>query len=514
MLMRGEVATVQNWLDALPQQVVRSNPRLCIDQAWVLHLNQRPDAIEPVLQDAERGLEASDLADQDTISSWLGEVLALRAWVKRSQGDLAEAIELSYEALERLTEEHVFALCLNLVSLAGALRYVGDTTQAIQVLTDCIPLCQAAGNYLGVMADTYDLAELWLMQGHLHQAKTVLGEALQWATQQGVQEMPATSMVYAKLGDVLREQNDLQAAEDHLSAAIKISQGRLAIVSGQAYLHLARLKHASGDAAGARSALQQAGQAVQGWETPEIVADMAAHQARLWLDQGDLPAAIRWVHQSGIRSNKEPTYLHEFELLTLARVLIAQGSAQRDQGPLHEAMDLLEQLRQTAEAGERMGRVIEISMLQALALSEIHDEETETNQALASLERALVLAEPEGYVRMFVDEGEPMARLLYEAASQGIAPDYAGRLLAAFPDVLSAQPKRPPPEMVEPLSARELEVLGLIAEGLSNQEIAAKLFISLNTVKVHSSHIYGKLGVKSRTQAVAKAETLGILPSD
>jgi LuxR family maltose regulon positive regulatory protein len=514
MLMRGEVATVQSWLEALPQKVVRSHPRLSIDQAWVLHLNQRPDAIEPVLQDAERGLESSDLADQDTISSWMGEILALRAWVKRSQGDLAEAIELSYEALERLTEEHVFALCLNLVSLAGALRYVGDTAQAIQVLTDCIPLCQAAGNYLGVMADTYDLAELWIMQGHLHQAKTVLGDALQWATQQGVEQMPATSMVYAKLGDVLREQNDLQAAEDHLSAAINISQGKLAIVSGQAYLHLARLKHALGDADGAHSALQQAEQAVRGWETPEIVAEMGAHQARLWLDQGDLPAAIRWVHQSGIRSKEEPTYLHEFELLTLARVLIAQGSAQGDEGSLDEAMELLERLRQTAEAGERMGRVIEISMLQALALAQIPVKETETNQALAALERALVLAEPEGYVRMFVDEGEPMARLLYEAVSRGIMPEYAGRLLGAFPDVHSPQPERPAPEMVEPLSARELDVLALIAEGLSNQEIAAKLFISLNTVKVHCSHIYGKLGVKSRIQAVSKAETLGILSSN
>jgi LuxR family maltose regulon positive regulatory protein len=514
MLMSGEVATVQSWLEALPQGVVRSHPRLSIDQAWVLHLNQRPDAIEPVLQDAERSLESSELGEQDVISSWLGEILALRAWVKRTQGELAEAIELSYEALERLTEEHVFALCLNLVSLAGALRYVGDTAQAIQVLTDCIPLCQAAGNYLGVMADTYDLAELWVMQGHLHQAKTVLGEALLWATQQGVEQMPATSMVHAKLGDVLREQNDLQAAEDHLSAAIKISQGKLTIVSGQAFLHLARLKHARGDAAGASDALQQAAQAVQGWETPEIVADMGAHQARLWLDQGDLPGAIRWVHQSGIRSNKEPTYLHEFELLTLARVLIAQGRAERDEGHLHEAMELLERLRQSAEGGERMGRVIEISMLQALALTQIPIKETETNQALAALERALITAEPEGYVRMFVDEGEPMARLLYEATSQGIMPEFAGRLLAAFPDVLSTKPKRPAPEMVEPLSSRELEVLGLIAEGLSNQEIAAKLFLSLNTVKVHCSHIYGKLGVKSRTQAVAKAETLGILPSN
>jgi LuxR family maltose regulon positive regulatory protein len=518
MLMRGEVATVQDWLDALPQEIVRSHPRLCIDKAWTLHLTKRPEAIEPLLQDAERSLESSDLAGQAATSSWLGEVLALRAWVKRSQGDLAQAIELSHEALELLTEEHVFALCLNLVSLAGALRYVGDTAQAIQVLTDCIPLCQAAGNSLGVMTDTYDLAELRVMQGHLHLAKVVLGEALQWAAEQGVQQMPATSMVYIKLGDVLREQNDLQSAEDHLLAGIELSEGGLAVVSGKAYMNLARLKQARGDAAGARNALQQAEQAVRGWETPEIAADMEAHRARLWLAQGYLAAATRWIQQSGILANREPTYLHEFELLTLARVLIAQGSAQGDEQTLHEAMGLLEQLRQESEAGGRMGRVMEILMLQALALSQNPARGQgwgDSDEALDPLSRALTLAEPEDYVRMFVDEGEPMARLLYEAAAHGITLDYTGRLLAAFPDVDAAQPKHPSVEMIELLSAREIEVLGLIAEGLSNQEIAAKLYLSPNTVKVHSSNIYGKLGVNSRTQAVAKAKTLGILmPSE
>jgi LuxR family maltose regulon positive regulatory protein len=516
MLMRGEVATVQNWFEALPHETIRSNPRLCIDQAWVMHLNQRPDAIEPLLQDAERGLELSDLADQAVTSSWMGEVLALRAWVKRTQGDLAEAIELSHQALELLTEEHVFALCLNLVSLAGALRYVGDTAQAVQVLVDCIPLCKAAGNYLGVMADTYDLAELRVMQGQLHQAVAVLEDALLWASQQGVQQMPAIGMVHTKLGDVLREQNDLKAAEDHLSAGVELSQGRLAIVTGQAYQTLARVKQALGDPSGARDALQRAERSMRGWKTPEIAAEIAAHRARLSLVQRDLPAALRWVHLSEIRSSKEPAYLHEFELLTLARVLIAQGSAESDSKPLHEALELLKQLFQTAQAGERMGRVIEISMLQALAHSRISASglmEADREETFAALERALVQAEPQGYVRMFVDEGESMARLLYEAAARGIVPEYAGRLLAAFPDLTSVKPSPATDELVETLSPRELEVLGLIAEGQSNHEIAENLHLSLHTVKVHCSHIYGKLGVKSRTQAVAKAQSLGILPS-
>jgi LuxR family maltose regulon positive regulatory protein len=416
MLMRGEVATVQSWLDALPERILRGHPRLCIDQAWVLHLNNRPEAIEPLLHDAERALESPEYAEKSESSSWSGEVLALRAWIKRSQGDLAEAIELSHQALERLTDEHVFALCLNLVSLAGALRYSGETAQAIQVLTDCIPLCQAAGNYLGVMADTYDLAELHVMQGRLHRAKAALGDALSWAAHQGVQQMPATSMVHVKLGDVMREQNDLQTAEDHLLTGVELSKGSLAIVSGQAYMSLAKLNQAHGDVDAARSALVQAEQAVQGWETPEIVTQIAAHRARLELGQGSLPEAIRWVRDSGIQASNEPTYLHEFELLTLARVRIAQARAEGEEANLREISDLLDRLRKSAEAGERVGRMIEISMLQALALSLIPSKDRGDEQAgaaLAALKQALELAEPEGYVRTFVDEGEPMARLLY-----------------------------------------------------------------------------------------------------
>jgi LuxR family maltose regulon positive regulatory protein len=508
-LMRGEVATVQEWFDALPQEISRTHPRLCIDQAWVLHLSQRSTEIEPLLQAAERGLNSSDYAGLATTSSWLGEVMALRAWVKRSQGDLVQALELAHGALDLLTEEHVFALCLNLVSLAGALRHTGDLEQAVQVLTDCIPLCKEAMNPLGVMADSFELAELQVMRGHLYQAQAVLQDALQWATNHGVQQMPATSMVHVKLSDVLFEQNNLQAAEDHLEAGLKLSKRGLATVSGQGYLSLARLKQARGDTAGAEAALLKAEEAVQGWETPEMAAERAAHRARFWLAEGNLPPALRWIQESWVRTQEKETYLHEFELLTLSRVLIAHGRARRDVPALDDAMALLERLRQSAEEGGRLGRIIEISMLRAMTHQVLGD----SHEALAALDRALTLAEPEGYVRMFVDEGTPMASLLYQAADRSIAPDYAGRLLAAFPVSDSRQSQRPPANMVEPLSGRELEVLALIAEGLSNQEIAGKLHLSLNTVKVHCSNIYGKLGVNSRTQATAKAKTLGILES-
>jgi LuxR family maltose regulon positive regulatory protein len=195
-----------------------------------------------------------------------------------------------------------------------------------------------------------------------------------------------------------------------------------------------------------------------------------------------------------------------FDYVMAARVLMAQEN-------LDEAARLLQGLLEQAEKGGRRTRQIEILLLQALTA----DAQGAGAQALVPLEQALSLAEPEGFVRAFVDEGPPMARLLYRAASAGRAPGYVGRLLSAFPStepqpVASAAAGAPGAEMIEPLSERELEVLLLIAEGLTNQEIAARLFLSLNTVKGHTRNIYGKLGVHSRTQAVSKARTLGLLP--
>jgi LuxR family maltose regulon positive regulatory protein len=225
-----------------------------------------------------------------------------------------------------------------------------------------------------------------------------------------------------------------------------------------------------------------------------------------------LTEALGWARERGLSADDDLSYLREFEHVTLARVLIAEYRSDLVDGSIIEAMELLERLLRAAEEGGRTGSVIEILALQALA----HEAQGDIPSAITPLQRALVLAEPEGYVRIFVDEGQPMARLLYEALSLGIAPHYVRQLLAAFPSAepvqaASLKTQVPQSDLIEPLSERELEVLQLIAKGLTNQEVATRLYLSLHTVKVHARNIYGKLGVKNRTQAVAKGRALGIL---
>ena len=230
---------------------------------------------------------------------------------------------------------------------------------------------------------------------------------------------------------------------------------------------------------------------------------MAAWHVRLWLAQDKLEATSQWVEERGLDTDGDPTYQDEVEYITLARILIAQGR-------LDETTTLMQRLLKAAEAGGRISRVIEILLLQALSFQAQRD----IDKAMTTLEQALTQAEPGGFIRTFVDEGPPMETLLKRIKVEDEKmKEYVRKLLAAFPDKeahptsLSHQP------LIEPLSEREIEVLQLIAKGLTNQVIATRLYLSLNTVKVHTRNIYGKLGVNNRTQAAARARALGILPS-
>jgi LuxR family maltose regulon positive regulatory protein len=229
-------------------------------------------------------------------------------------------------------------------------------------------------------------------------------------------------------------------------------------------------------------------------------------KARVWVALGRLDEALGWARESDLSVEDDLSYLREFEHITLAKVLLAQHTTKRPEGSLQEATRLLERLLRAAEDAARTGSVLEILMLQALA----HQAQGDIPAALASLQRALTLAEPEGYIRIFLDEGQPLASLLRAAAKKGIAPGYVRRLLAAVNKTADAAPVQP--GLIEPLSDRELDVLRLLGTDLNGPDIARELTVSLSTVRTHTNRIYAKLGVNNRRAAVRQAQQLDLMP--
>jgi LuxR family maltose regulon positive regulatory protein len=490
MLARGEMTTLLGWLKALPDGVKRTRPRLGVLCGWALALTGQVDLVEPCLV----GLDLQPVA---------GEVAALRAYVVDLAGDLSQAIRFCHQALKLLpTENLLLHSIVALILGTGAYWTDGDPHASIRALSEAATLGRTAGNvHLDVTA-TCTLGHVQMMQGHLHRAAETFERAFQIATSGGGAPTLFVGLGHAGMAEVLYEWNDLAGAMDHAGKSIEMGESGESVdvlQAGYSYIPLAQIHQVQGDGEKALQVLQKAEQLAQRCNQEHMQALIVAARTRFWLAQGDLAAAFRWAQESQRSPTGEPEYEHEFENITLSQVFIAQGRPDR-------ALALLVRLLQAAEAMGRMGRLIQILSLQALA----YQEQGDGPQALAVLGRALSLAEPEGYVRTFVDAGEPMARLLRRALAEGIAPDYVARLLASIaPTAPEASPAAG--GLVEPLTGREMEVLRLIAGGLSNREIADELVVAVSTVKSHVNHIHGKLDVKNRTQAVARARTLGLL---
>jgi len=521
-LMRSEIATFLRWAEALPDGVMRTRPSLCIFHAWALLLSGRPlDAVESRLQDAEHSPKVEK--DAGRIS---GAAATLRAFIATFRGHLPQAAELSRQALEQLPEDDLFLRSVAAWNMSLAHTVSGEMAASIQAVDQVVRLSQESGNLVIAVAALCQSAEIYIIYGQLRQARTYYQRALELAVDKQGRPLPIAGMAMIGLGEISREWNDLQAAAHYLTEGIELTRrlGEIWILDG--YIALARVRQAQGDVDGAHDTIQKARQFAMKFDVTELDDLLvAAHQARLWVAQDDLEATMRWVEEQGLKVNINPAeleeegssellqiyYLREFERITLAWALISHGRAD-------EALALLALLLPGAEQRGWNKSVIEIQTLKALALQAQGD----TPQAITALEKALSLAEPEGFVRLFVDEGAPMGELLRQAAAQGIAVDYVGKLLAALEEETKGErwTKKPLPSslapgpssaLVEPLSERELEVLGLIAAGLSNREIAQKLFVALSTVKTHINNIYRKLDVSKRTQAVARAKELNLL---
>ncbi|HEU5422081.1 MAG TPA: LuxR C-terminal-related transcriptional regulator, partial [Nitrolancea sp.] len=381
----------------------------------------------------------------------------------------------------------------------------GELETAHRTFAAGLALLQQAGSSADVVGGTLALAEIRMTQGQLREAARTYEGALRLAAEQGAPALRGTADMHVGLAELHREWGDLDAATRHLRRAEE--QGEHTGFPQHPYrrrIAAARLQEAQGDPAGALALLDEAARVYVGDFYPEV-RPIAALVARVWLTQGRLDDAEDWARERGLSADDDLSYLREYEHLTLARVLLARHARDRAEGTVREALGFLARLLDAAEAGGRSGSVIETLALQALA----HRTRGDLPAALASLGRALALAEPEGYIRLFVDEGPPMADLLEMAARRGIAPDYPRRLLAAFGGARERTPAKQ--DLVEPLSERERAVLRLLATDLGGPAIAHELLISLNTLRTHTKNIFGKLGVNNRRAAVRRAEELQLL---
>jgi ATP/maltotriose-dependent transcriptional regulator MalT len=446
-----------------------------------------------------------------------GWIAGLQAYILFFQGDLARSVALAEQASHHLAETPAYVqeaarvIAAHRLLLSGDVRSVGERRMA------WLPSALSIQNDMSAMEMFVQPASIQLqarqfrLQGRLRQAAATYEQLAQMQVgPEGTLALVHPGYCFG-LGELCYEWNDLDTAERLLEQGREALHGPLTLAgdaNAQGYATLACLQQARNKPASALTLMEEFVRLAQTRQfVPAQLAAAEAVRARLALMQGHLAAAVRWAEASGLSAEDDPSYPREREYLTFVRVRIAQGRRELAGPFLAEALRLLERLQADAEAKARLDSLMEILVLRALALFAV---EAHRRHALTALERALLLGEQEGYIRLFVDEGEPMVAMLRQAYARGIAPDYVVTLLSALGEQTGAAPSRAFP-LVEPLTERELAVLRLLVRGLSNAEIARELIITVGTVKRHVNSIYGKLGVQSRTQAVARAQALHFL---
>ena len=512
--IRGEAATIHRWLSVLPAEVVRSRPRLLLAQAIMAATSGHVEVVEPLLDAVE--CAPPGWADEPfeptagVAASFLINVAALtallRGYLAQLHGDAEATAAFAAQALaESKPEERLpGAAAQRFLAMAEWLR--GRRTEAERALASGVTGWREAGHLTTTAVCWYDLALVRRAQGRLDAAALTCEQALDSLVTSG-RPLPAAGPSRVGLAEIAYQRDELDLALRHATEGIALSRQFVhttPLAGGLATL--AMIRQATGDPAGALEAITEAGQASPG--PVGLLNPVPALRARLLLAQGNLPGAARFPQENGLRPDDEPQYARESGHLVLARVLLAQDRP-------GQALALLDRLHAAAKAQDRTGSLIETGALRALALAATGD----GAGAVTTLAEAILLACPQGYVRVFADEGPPMAALLGRLiaaqrtgqAAAGVPLGYLARLQRAF------GPGRPGPDpapagIVDPLTSRELEVLEMLAAGRSNQAIASDLVVTLDTVKKHVGHVLAKLGAANRTEAVARARELSLIP--
>ncbi len=533
MRQSRQEATLLGWLQALPDELFHYRPVLSVHYAGTLLQNGQLEGVEARLRDAEcwfdtmahvgerpearsaeicpeqsRRMVVVDEAEFRGLPGWIAIYHAGMALIR---GDVAGTVKYARRALDLVPEADHLGRGAAAALLGLAYWTSGDLETAYQTYAEGMARVQRAGHLSDALGCAIALADIRLAQGSLREAMSIYERGLKLATEQGALVLRGAADMYVGISDLHRERDDLNVATQHLLRSKEL--GEFAGLPQNRYRWrgaMARIREVQGDLNDALDLLDEAERLYISDFFPNV-RPIAALKTRVWVAQGRLSEALGWAREQGLSAQDDLSYLREFEHITLARVLLAQYKRDRTDSPLREVIGLLARLLQAAEEEGRMGSAIEILVLQALA----HQAPGDIPAALAPLERALKLAEPEGYIRIFVDEGPPMAQLLLEAAARGIMPEYTGKLLAAFeteqPSSEVASPLPASQPLIEPLSQRELEVLRLFKTELSGPEIAAELVIGLSTLRTHTKSIYSKLNVNNRRAAVNRAVELGLI---
>ncbi|MBI4675066.1 MAG: LuxR family transcriptional regulator [Chloroflexi bacterium] len=488
---RGAVTAILDWLGSLPKTVLDAKPWLWWRYASLLLVSGQTTGVEEKLQAAEAALQGAK--PDEKIRNLIGQIAAARSVLALTRYQVESMLAQSRRALEYLPSDSLISRATAYWTMGYAYLLKGDRTAARRALTETISISQVSGDIFTTILATIGLGNVQEADNQLHLAAQTYRRVLQVA---GDQPLQIIYEAHLGLARVLYEWNDLDAAQQHGEQSLQLARQYERIIDRFIIceVFLARLKLAQADVSGAAAILAEADQGVRQKNFLYRMPEVAAAQVLTLLRQGNLAAAAQLARM--------------YELpLTQTRVHLAQGNTST-------ALAVLQALRQQVEHKGWADEQLKVMILQAVA----HYAHLEKDKAVQLLGDALALAEPGGFIRIFVDEGRPMALLLSEAAARGIRPDYIDKLLAAFEaekhnskDKSYLSPAPPAQPLIEPLSQRELEILQLIAQGLSNDEIGERLFLALSTVKGHNRIIFDKLHVKSRTEAVARARELGIV---